>query len=165
MLSASSRAPRWPEIHTFTSTRNSKCVTPNRSTVLKIDFHQQLLGRDGLAILHPDMHAVLKNLIGFLNQGVTFEALKEGVKALVPMTFADVCYEALNEPPDKPDAKEKMRRFRLGNDIFGSSGPIEVDHATCVMLATIIDLKFNSTLIVGLAGDILEPPESKEETP
>jgi hypothetical protein len=86
---------------------------------------------------------------------------KEGDKD-VELTLREVCVSSLliEKQSDKPaDGKEKFRRFRLADKIFGAKEPIAVPAEDVVLLKSLIPLLYGA-LIVGRAWDILERPEA-----
>lgn len=99
---------------------------------MKIDFSVVLKGLDGVELKPRDMDS----------------------KSL---TLRDVCVDALlvEKPGDKVDSKEKLRRYRLAEKIYGCKEPISLSVEDIVIIKEQTAFRW-STLVMGRAWDLLE---------
>jgi len=74
----------------------------------------------------------------------------------------DICSNALlfNEQNEKVEGKEKVRRFKLAQKIYGVKEPVSVEAEDVVLIKECV-AKLYSTLIVGQAWELLESNQEK----
>lgn len=100
-----------------------------------------------------DFRAKLKNLSG--------ETLKEQDKE-EPILLKDACANALLGMFDDErhiEGKEKLRRYRLANKIWGAKEPIELPAEDIALIKSLVAKAYGS-LISGQAWELLDPEET-----
>jgi hypothetical protein len=77
-----------------------------------------------------------------------------------PLTLRDIIITALNAPDatlKEGSGKEKLRRFHLAENVWKAEKEITLSSEDVVLIKTVIDRTYPSSLIVGQAWEMIEP--------
>ena len=78
-------------------------------------------------------------------------------------TLRDACVNALlvEQQGDKLEGKEKIRRFRLADKIFGTAEPLNIKAEDTVLLKDLIAQAYGA-LVTARAWDLIEPTDESK---